>query len=324
MAPLGIPNSVALVTGATGAVGPSLVSYLIQRGYEVRTFSRSPSLSGTSHPLVSHFLGSINNAAALAPALKGVDIVFHLAAKLHIENPAPELGFEYQLVNVEGTKQVASQAAKAGASRIVYFSTVKVYGIRQRQPVEETCTPSPKTMYAQTKLEGELAVQSTPGIDSTVLRLSPVYGPRLKGSWERLVRAIARGRFLPIGNLNNVHSLTHVDDVARAALLVAEHPNAIGQTFNLVGHENPTMRDILGAIYSAYGKQLPSVHFPSNLALFGTLVMERSLSIIGKRTPLPVEALRQLIEDEAYSAARLRALGFNPQVSLTDGWLMED
>ena len=317
-------NPVALVTGATGAVGPSLVAHLIQHGYEVRTFSRSSSIPRTSHPRISHFPGLINDGAALNSALEGVDIVFHLAAKLHIENPAPELRFEYQLVNVEGTKQVASQAAKAGVRRVVYFSTVKVYGIRQRQPIEETCTPSPKTMYAQTKLEGEWIVQSTPGIDSTILRLSPVYGPRLKGSWARLVRAIAHGRFLPIGNLNNVHSLTHVDDVARAALLVAEHPDAIGRTFNLVGHENPTMRDILGAIYRAYGKQLPNVHFPSNLALVGSLVMERTLSIIGKRSPLPVESLRQLIEDEAYSAARLRALGFNPQVSLTDGWLMED
>lgn len=317
-------NPIALVTGATGAVGPTLVSHLIQRGYEVRTFSRSSSLPGASHPLASHFIGSINDAAALESALKGVDIVFHLAAKLHIENPTPELGFEYQLVNVEGTKQVASQAAKAGVSLIVYFSTVKVYGVRQRQPVEETCTTIPKTMYARTKLDGEQVVQSTPGIDSIILRLSPVYGPRLKGSWERLVGAIARGRFLPVGNLNNVHSLTHVDDVARAAVLVAEHPDAIGRTLNLVGHESPAMGDILGAIYSAYGKQLPRVHIPPSLALLGALVMERSLGFINKRSPLPVESLHQLIEDEVYSAASLRALGFVPQVSLADGWLTED
>ena len=221
---------------------------------------------------------------------------------------------------MEGAKQVAERAAEAGARRIIYFSTVKVYGVHQRLPITETYPTVPKTMYARTKLQGEQAVRDTTGIENIVLRLSPVYGTRLKGSWERLVRAVANGRFIPIGNLQNVHSLTHVDDVARAALIAAEHPDAAGRIFNLVGHENPTMQDILNAIYAASDKLLPRLRIPTSLAFMGAHVLEKSLPLLGKNSPFPVESLRQLTEDEAYSGAMLRALGFASHVRISEGW----
>jgi nucleoside-diphosphate-sugar epimerase len=310
----------ALVTGATGAVGPALVSCLISSGYAVRSFSRTPPPPGLLNPASAYIPGTITDTAALDAALEGAEVVFHLAAMLHVENPGPELAAEYHRVNVEGSRLVAERAVRAGVKRLIYFSTVKVYGVRQRQPITENYPPSPKTIYARTKLQGEQALHAVAGLDAVTLRLSPVYGPRLKGSWERLVRAVAQGRFLPIGNLRNVHSLTHVDDVARAALTAAEHPQAAGAAFNLVGHESPTLHDILSAIYAASGRELPGIRIPTALALIGAFTLEGSLGLLGKRSPLPVESLRQLIEDEAYSGAMLRGLGFRPQVSLSEGW----
>ncbi|MBC7811902.1 MAG: NAD-dependent epimerase/dehydratase family protein, partial [Burkholderiales bacterium] len=263
----GIPRPTALVTGATGALGPALVEHLLAEGYAVRTLSRNLPCSKHLNPAIEFISGSITDADALDRALEGVDFVFHLAALLHVINPAAELAAEYTRVNVEGTRLVAERAARAGVRRMIYFSTVKVYGTRQRQPITETHPTTPTTLYARSKLDGEHSIQSIPNIEMVVLRLSPVYGPRLKGSWAQLVNAVARNRFVPIGSLRNVHSLTHVDDVVQAALLAANHPAACGQTFNLVGHESPTLHDILSAIYAAQGKYLPALRVPSALAL---------------------------------------------------------
>lgn len=313
-------NGIALVTGATGAIGPSLVNRLLKEGYTVRSYGLDEPEPDLFVNQIEHFTGDINNETQLSRALTGVDIVFHLAALLHIENPGPELASEYHHVNVDGSRTVAEQAAQAGVRRLVYFSTVKVYGIRQREPVTEDYPTRPQTLYAQTKLAGEKAIRTVDGIEACVLRLSAVYGPRLKGSWNRLVKAIEGGRFLPVGNLQNVHSLTFVDDVAWAALLAAQHPDANNQIYNVVGFETPTMQDVLGAIYTATGRRMPAVRIPAHVALFSFFVLDRGFKLLGKRPPLTSDAVRQLTEHEVYSGSKLRQLGFNPTSSLVESW----
>jgi len=313
-------KGIALVTGATGAIGPSLVNYLLNHGYVVRSYGLDEPAPGLFAEQIEHFTGDINDEAHLSKALVGVDVVFHLAALLHIENPDPELAPQYYRVNVDGSRLVAEQAARAGVRRLVYFSTVKVYGVRQREPVTEDDPACPQSIYAQTKLAGEEAVHTVTGIETCVLRLSAVYGPRLKGSWSRLVDAIERRRFVPIGDLQNVHSLTFVDDVAQAALLVGHHPHAINQIYNVVGYETPTLQDILKAIYSALGRKMPSFTIPTPVALVGSNIIGRSCKLIGKQSALTAEAVHQLTVNEVYSGYKLSQLGFNPVLTLKQSW----
>jgi nucleoside-diphosphate-sugar epimerase len=310
---------IALITGGTGSVGPALVQSLTAVGYRVRLFSRT----APSDPLpndAEFISGDITDAWAVADALKGVQVVFHLAALLHIPNPSPSLHNRYQQINVEGTRIVAEQASKAHVQKFIYFSTVKVYGTRKNIGITENFTPQPDTIYARTKLAGEQAALSIEGLEATILRLSAVYGPRLKGSWRRLSQAISKGWFIPIGNLQNRHSLTFVDDVARAALLVAANDGAPYRVYNVVGHESPTIEEILSAIYAANGRQLPALRLPRSLAVSGVEILERVSRLFGKQAPLSREAVRQLIEDEVYDGSRLRKLGFDPSVTLEEGW----
>ncbi len=313
-------RKIALVTGATGAIGPSLVSHLLGNGYDVRVYSRRPPVGQFFSNGATFIAGDITNSAALRRALLGVDVVFHLAALLHIENPPPSIVANYRRVNVEGTRMVAEQAAQAGVQRFIYFSTVKVYGIHTRRPVDESCLPRPRTIYAQTKLAGEQAALAVHGLETTVLRLSAVFGPRLKGSWQRLLQAVVKGTFLPIGRLSNMHSLTYVDDVAQAALRIAESPHAPGKVYNIVGYERPTLKEILEAIYAGLGKSAPRISIPTPLALIGAFALEKFLPCFGKTTPITVSAMQQLVMDEVYSGETLRGLGFAPQLSLDEGW----
>ncbi|MCC6612259.1 MAG: NAD-dependent epimerase/dehydratase family protein [Anaerolineae bacterium] len=310
--------SLVLVTGATGAIGPALVTTLIERGYRVRALCRTAPPDGLLPDGAEIARGDLLDAVSVEQAMANVDYVLHLAALLHIDNPPPSLRAEYTRVNVDGTRSLAQAAQRARVKRLIYFSTVKVYGAHNREPVTETHPTNPENWYATTKLEGEQAALDS--IEATVLRLSPVYGPRLRGSWQRLVGAIQKGWFLPIGDLTNRRSLTYVDDVANAAVLCLERDEAAGRIYNLVGHEALTMRMILDGIYAACERQRPAISIPATLARLGARGLQAGFSLVGRRSPLTLEQIALLTESETYSGAQLRALGFEPQVALDEGW----
>ena len=106
---------VALLTGATGAIGPTLVNLLLDRGYRVRIFVRKPPENRLAGGIeIVH--GDLVSGQGLLDAVDGVDTVFHLAAKLHINNPTPDMFDEYRKVNIGGTERLASAADRADVS----------------------------------------------------------------------------------------------------------------------------------------------------------------------------------------------------------------
>lgn len=310
----------ALVTGATGAIGPALVHHLSQSGYFVRVLSRHPFSTTLLPDNTEIFYGDITDNVAVRAVVTGIDTVFHLAAKLHISNPSKKLKDEYTHVNVEGTRCLVNNAEKQGVKRFIYFSTVKVYGMIETQaPVNEDYPAVPTTMYAESKLNGETVVKDAQ-LESVILRLSAVYGPRLRGSWRHLTKAIKSGLYVPIGNLQNRRSLTYVDDVALAAQFVAEHEKAKGQIFNVVGHANVSMHEIYSAIYNAFDRPLPRWRVPSRPVVAGVGALDSILSMIGRQSPLQVEQVKNLINTELYSGEALESLGFKATTTLIQGW----
>lgn len=315
-----MPSPVALVTGANGIIGSRLVTGLAECGYTVHAFCRTtPQAHWVNLPNVITFLGDITKPETLGRAMDSVKVVFHAAAKLHIESPDARLVSDYERANVDGTRFVAENARREGVQHLIYYSTVKVYGCQQREPVTEAFIPQPMSLYARTKFEGEDAVRQT-GLDATILRLSAVYGPQVKGSWQRLVSAIHKGRFIPIGTLQNVHSLTHIDDILAASIFVASTESTKHQTFNVIGNESPTLHEILSAIYADCGRQFPQWRIPVLAARLAVGGIEKSARLLGKTPPINGDALGHFFKDEAYSGTKLRSLGFRPVVPITEGW----
>ena len=188
---------VALVTGATGAIGPSVVDALSQT-HDVRTFSRQPPSPGLFPATVNSLTGDVSDPDAIRRAVRGADVVVHLAALLHLVDPAPALRGEYERVNAGGTAAVIDAALAEDVSRVVLMSTIAVYGHGTRARLDEESPPHPDTFYAETKLAAERLALTARRHDgrplATVLRSAAVYGPRVKGNYDRLVRALARRR----------------------------------------------------------------------------------------------------------------------------------
>jgi nucleoside-diphosphate-sugar epimerase len=312
------PRPLCLVTGATGAIGPSVVAAL-SRTHSVRTLSRrAPEPQVLTVP-VTAYTGDVAEGDALRRAAQGVDVIVHLASLLHVMDPPPAMRSEYERVNVRGTSAVMAAALAEGTSRVVLMSTIAVYGYNPAHAtLDEESVPRPDTLYAQTKLAAEqvaLAARRRDGAPlATVLRAAAVYGPRVKGNYERLVHALARRRFVPIGPGHNRRSLVFETDVAAAAALAARQEAAAGRIYNVSDGTVHSMREIVAAICAGLGRTPPRWHAP--IGPVRTAV--RAASFADQR---PLRMLDKYLEEVVVDARRIQTeLGFRPAVGLRDGW----
>lgn len=322
-----VPGPIAVVTGATGAIGPALVERLLLCGYRVRVLMRHSTLPTDLADKVEVHHGSITDRLLLAQLVAGADVVFHLAAKLHINNPAPELQAEYQAVNVDGTRILAEASQAAGVGRLVFFSTISVYGPTELGKIWDECSsPQPRTLYAQTKHDAELVVLRARRGDSdepltVVLRLAAVYGPRVKGNYARLVSALRRGLFVPLGTGRNRRTLVYDQDVVTAAILAAEHPAAAGNIYNVTNGHIHTFNDIIVAICQALARTPPRYHLPVPPFRLLAAILEDGLRLLGRESPIVRGTIQKLLEDVAVSGEKIqRELQFRPAFDLTTGW----
>lgn len=318
-------GELSLVTGATGTVGPTLVNALLAQGVQVRLLSRHPVSPGLFPDSVEPITGDITDPGAISTALAGVSVLFHLAAKLHVANPTPEMRAEYERVNVEGTRVLVEAAQAAGARRVVLFSTVSVYGPTGLEPVDENSPPHPDTIYAETKLRAEEIALSARDLNSgeplaAVLRMAAIYGPRMKGNYATLVNALSRRRFLPVGNGKNLRTLIFDRDAVTAAVLAARHPFAAGQIFNVSDGSVHSLRDIIAAICAAMGRRPPRGFVPLGAARLAAAAADSALAVTG-RSPRLTKVVDKFTETVAVRADRIQQeLGFQPKYDLKRGW----
>jgi UDP-glucose 4-epimerase len=314
-----------LVTGATGAIGPALVCMLNQAGYRVRTLSLDHPPADCWPDKVEKRLGDVTNPMDVQSAMQGVDAVVHLAALLHIFDPPPHLRQKYEKINIGGTAQVVEAAVRADVKRILFFSTIAVYGDSQGRVLNEETPPSPKTFYEKTKLEAERIVlgakQATGSPVGTVLRLAAVYGSRIKGNYRRLVQALAHGRFIPIGTGQNRRTLIYEQDVAQAAVLAAGHASAGGKIYNVSDGQFHTLGEIIGVICESLDRNPPHLSLPIGPVRWMAGILEDVAGIVKLKSPIGRATVDKYTEDIAVSSERIqRELGFIPRYNLSAGW----
>ncbi len=311
---------IALVTGAGGAIGSTLVRRLRERGYIVRALVRDAAPPALMQDEIEITRADINDCKLVRQAVAGADVIFHLAAKLHVNNPAENLRGEYFRVNVEGTRALMQAARAENVKRLLFFSTINVYGNSQPgELMNEDSALHPDSLYAETKIEGERIALA--GAPSVILRVAAVYGPRMKGNYPRLVEAIRRRRLALIGDCHNRRTLVHIEDVCDAAIAASEHDDAVGQVFNVTDGRVHTLREIIQAIAAALKKRPPALRLPARPVRLAAGLLEDGLRFVGKQSPINRATIDKLTEDIAVSGDKIqRELGFRPRYDLQAGW----
>lgn len=299
-----------LVTGAGGFIGRVLCSRLEERGVRVYRLSRKAS----GPDAISADLGRdpIVGLNAVRP-----DVVFHLAARVHIVDDGHEADAEHTRVTVAGTRDLLRAAADAGTKVFVFFSTCAVMPEGSASAIDETSPPEPATPYGRAKLHAEdlvLKMDGKEGMRTVCIRLPMVYGPGHKGHLARMIRAIDRGVFPPLPEYAGKRSLIHVEDAARAAILVAERPEAAGKVYIVAEPRAYSSREIYRIILQSLGRRPPRWHVPRAVLASSAVVADFGERVTQRKMPFNSAALSKLSRNAVYSAAKIeRELGFRTE-----------
>jgi UDP-glucose 4-epimerase len=267
-----------LVTGANGFVGTALVPKLVGCGFEVRRLVRDKNYKDNLK-IKSFCIDDLDDVVDLNEPLKDVDVVVHLAARVHVmtDKHIDPLA-EYRRVNVESTMNLARQAATLGVKRFVFVSSIKVNGELTRKDMlfKADDNPNPQDPYGVSKLEAEaglMRLAKETGMEVVIIRPPLVYGPGVKANFLSMIKVLDRGIPLPFGNVNNKRSLVFVDNLVDLLATVIDHPKAAGQVFLVSDDEDVSTTCLLKTISSSLGKQnwlMPVPGFLVKALLFAT------------------------------------------------------
>ena len=230
-----IENLTVLVTGASGFVGKVLCQKLLDCGVNLSVLTRR-TLELGPHVLQHVFKG----LEAIEPQpqwFDGVDIVVHLAARVHQMQADPEDEAALQMVaNCDATVRLASMAAKCGVKQFIYLSSIKVNGEHTdgREPFSELDIPAPKNAYGLAKWKAEQGLNilaDNSNLAITIIRPPLVYGPDVKANFKALLKLSAKGLPLPLASINNKRSIVSVDNLSALLIHCCSNKKAFNQTF---------------------------------------------------------------------------------------------
>jgi nucleoside-diphosphate-sugar epimerase len=303
-------GDVTLVTGASGFVGQALVQQLARNNIPVRSaFRASDGVSGSSIAV-----GDIGPDTHWAPALEGCDRVVHLAARVHVMNDkAIDQLTEFRRINVDGTLNLALQAAAAGVRRFVYLSSVKVNGesTSPGRAFTEADAPNPQDAYGQSKHEAEQGLRqlsADTGMEVVIIRPPLVYGPGVKANFAALMRAVQRGWPLPLGAVHNQRSLVALSNLVDFIITCITHPQAANQTFLVSDGQDLSTTELVRGMAQAAG-------VPARLLPMPVWALQAGASLLGKG-----DAVQRLCGNLQVDMSKARSLlGWVPPVSVEEG-----
>lgn len=258
-----------LVTGANGFVGAALVERLLADApsTEIVAIVRSPACDFPKR-VERILVDGIDEANDWCDALKGCEVVVHLAARVHVMQEATDDPLEeFRRVNVQGTLNLAWQVAAAGIRSFVFVSSIKVNGEATElgRPFTADDAPMPMDAYAVSKLEAEqglreIALQT--GLEVVIIRPPLTYGPGVKANFAAMMRGLKCGVPLPLGAIYNQRSLVALDNLVDLLVTCMTHPAAANQTFLVSDGEDVSTTELLCRLGQALGRPARLVPVP--------------------------------------------------------------
>lgn len=269
-----------LVTGASGFVGSAVIASLAARGAMPRAVLRRPAPVPDG---VEVFLGGeLDGEADWKPALDGIDTVVHLAARVHqLNDSAADPLAEFRRVNVQGTLNLAAQAAAAGVRRFVFMSSIKVNGEMTElgRPFLADDPSHATDPYGISKHEAEAGLANLchkTGMEYVIIRPPLVYGPGVGANFKAMMRWLQRGIPLPFGAIRNQRSLVGLDNLVDLVIVCTSHPGAANQVFLVSDGEDLSLTELLSRLGRAMGRPARLVRVPQGLLVAGASLLGRS------------------------------------------------
>ncbi|MDC0966640.1 SDR family oxidoreductase [Alphaproteobacteria bacterium] len=301
-----------LLTGANGFLGSCLVKDLqskpdVNLTAAVRRRVEMPA----AHFVEVH---GIDASTDWSTNLLNQQVVIHSAARAHImKDKVVDRLAEYRRVNVDGTLNLARQAAAAGVKRFIFISSIKVNG--EQTPLGQSFTAddeqAPKDAYGISKWEAEQGLRqlaTETRMEVVIIRPPLVYGPGVKGNFASMIKLVSTGLPLPFGAIQNQRTLVAVDNLVDLIKICIDHPAAANQVFLAGDVKDLSTTELFRGIANAMGKPARLIPVPQSL-------LKLSAMLLGKRAV--AQRLLESLQVDISKAQNL--LGWEPPISVEEG-----
>ena len=314
-----------VVTGATGLLGSQIAEQLVARGERVRALVRPTSDTTFLKQLgVELATGDLGDPNSLPRAVDGADVVYHCAA--HVGDWGPWELFKAQII--DATAHLLGACRTAAVGRVLHVSSVIVYGhpkvradlFTEDEPLGQN--PWFWDYYLRAKIRAEELCRQYAG-PWTIVRPSWIFGPRDRTTLPRLLKAVATGRTVLVGRGDNLLNVVYAADVADGAIRAANHPGAVGRTYNLSSEGEVTQRWFSEFLSATLGAPPTQRRIPFRLAFWAGFMAELVYHTLRIRKPphLTRHVVSLIGRPTRFSIERAKTeLGWRPQVSVAEGF----
>lgn len=302
--------------GASGFVGTRLIELLCNdRTYTLKNIDLLP----------SHFynditvIGDVREQEQMNKEISGSDVVVLLAAQ-HRDDVTP-ISLYYD-TNVGGMESTLIAMERNNVKRLVFFSSVAVYGLNKDNP-NETSPIDPFNHYGKSKWQAEQVLEkwaiSHPDWNINIIRPTVIFGERNRGNVYNLLKQISGGRFLRVGKGENKKSMAYVGNVVAFVKYMIDNVNTGYNVFNYIDKPDFTMNELVNLIEKVLHKRIPAVRFPYWIGMLGGYCFDLLAKLTGKKLTISSVRVKKFCATTQFDATKVCNSGFIPPYTLEEG-----
>lgn len=306
-----------VLIGASGFVGTRLISLLKGKHdlYELKNIDLLP--SHFHHEITE--TGDVRQLKCMEKKLQDADWVILLAAQ-HRDDVSPTS--LYYDTNVKGMENTLEAMEKNKTKRLIFFSSVAVYGLNKTNP-DETHPVDPFNHYGKSKWQAEQVLQkwyeSHQDWSIHIIRPTVIFGERNRGNVYNLLHQISGGKFLMVGDGNNKKSMAYVGNIVAFADYLIEQDKGGYNVYNYVDKPDLTMNELADQVSEVLGRDIPSLHLPYALGMLGGHLLDILAKLTGKKLSVSAVRIKKFCATTQFDASKAMRTGFIPPYTLKEG-----
>jgi nucleoside-diphosphate-sugar epimerase len=302
--------------GASGFVGTRLIELFKQhKNYQLKNVDKQQS---PVYPDLTT-IADVRDKEKLKTLLQGQDLVVLLAAE-HRDDVSPTS--LYYDVNVEGARNVLEAMDFCGVKKIIFTSSVAIYGLNKENPNEEH-PADPFNHYGKSKWQAEEVLRAwynknSDGKSLTIVRPTVIFGERNRGNVYNLLKQISSGRFLKVGSCKNKKSMAYVGNIVSLLSHFVENSQGYN-VYNYIDKPDLSMNELINVVGKSLGRHIPSIKVPYVLGMLGGYCFDVLAKITRKKLTISSVRVKKFCATTQFDSTKVLASGFKPVYSLSEG-----
>lgn len=228
----------------------------------------------------------------------------------------------YYDTNVGGMEVTLRAMEKNGVKRIVFFSSVAVYGLNKHNP-DENHPKDPFNHYGKSKWQAEQVLQrwyeSHPDWNINIIRPTVIFGERNRGNVYNLLRQISSGKFLMVGKGDNRKSMAYVGNIVAFVKYMIDNVNEGYNVFNYIDKPDFDMNQLVAHVSKVLNKHIPTTHFPYWLGMAGGYCFDLLAKLTGKKLAISSVRVKKFCATTEFDSTKAHSTGFKPPYTLAEG-----